>query len=173
MLIEIKAVDRTDFGFRMQPRNMARPIFMDDHVYAQMAKQAPLALAVLPRRKELKCSVLALVLVEATNKGNLRAVSAGIMLTNKYFIPVGTIYELELSNRLCDADRTFTRGAGKHLGADFVLRDTTPPTAMVIYSLLTPDYVRQRNQVVAQCLQSGCQIWQWEPAAALPLPAFP
>lgn len=173
MLVEIKSVERTDFGYRLQARNLARPIFMDHQLHAQISRQAPLGLALLPRRKELKCSLVALLLVEATEKGNLRAVSAAVMLTNRFFIPVVTLYELELSNKLCEADRTFTRGAGKHVGADFVLRDTSPPTAMVIYSLLTHEYVRRRDRVVEDCRKVGCNIWTWEPAAALPIPAIP
>jgi len=59
------------------------------------------------------------------------------------------------------------------LGADFVLRDTDPATAMVIYSLLTPDYVRQRDRIVEECERNGCAIWKWEPAGAQALPPVP
>lgn len=173
LLCEIKAVDRTEYGYKFQARNMARPVFMDEHLHAQVAKQAPLSLAMLPRRKELKCSVVALLLVESTEKGNLRAINASLMLTSEKYVPVSTKYELELANQLCETDRTFTRGGGRHLGADFVLRDTVPATAMVIYSLLTPDYVRQRDRIVDECEKNGCAIWKWEPAAAQALPPVP
>lgn len=173
LLCEIKAVDRTEYGFKFQARNMARPVFMDEQLHSQVAKQAPLSLAMLPRRKELRCSIIALLLVESTEKGNLRAINASLMLTSEKYVPVSTKYELELANKLCENNRTFTRGAGRHLGADFVLRDTIPATAMVIYSLLSPDYVRQRDRIVDECEKSGCAIWKWKPAAAQALPSVP
>ncbi len=175
LLVEIKVVDRTEYGYKFQARNLARPIFIDEHLHAQITKQAPLALAHLPRLKEnkLKCSVIALIVVEATSKGNLRALDATLMLTNDHYIPVTTIYELELANELCQADRTFTRGVGKHVGADFVLRDTQPPTAMVISSLHSSDYVRQRDDVIEECQRNGCDIWHWQPTPGQPMPDIP
>jgi Protein of unknown function (DUF1173) len=173
MLIECKSLDKTEFGYKLHARNMAKPIFMDSKVYAAATKQSVLGTALLHRRKELKCAFLALVMVEGTGRGNVRAVNIAFMLTNHSYIPVATIYELELANKLCENDRTFTKGIGKHVGADFVLRDTTPPTAMLIYSLFYPDYVRQRDATLQQCEAAGCSTWKWEPGAAQSMPPLP
>ena len=166
ILAEIKAIDKTDYGYKFMARHMARPIFMDPELHAQVAKHSPMALALLPRRKELGCAVIGLLMIEATSKGNLRAVNAALMLTNDRYLPVHSKYQLELSNHLCRDDRTFTRGAGGHVGADFVLRDTDPPTARVIYGITSPDYVRAKDSIVAQCIRSGCTIWKWDAASA-------
>ncbi len=173
VLLEVKAIDRTEYGFKVLGRNLGRPIFVDEHLHATIARQSPLALALLPKSKELACSVVGLFLIEATDRGNLRAVSAALMVTNSRYIPVSTHYELQLANAMCAADRTFTRGVGKHLGADFVLRDTHPSTAMVIYSLQTPDYTKKRNKLADACAQAGCTIWKWDPGAAQKLPSLP
>lgn len=173
VLLEVKAIDRTEYGFKVLARNLARPIFVDEHLHATIARQSPLALALLPKSKELACSVIGMFLIEATDRGNLRAVSAALMLTNSKYIPVSTLYELQLANLMCAQDRTFTRGLGKQAGADFVLRDTKPSTAMVIYSLLTPDYFRKRSKLEEECVQAGCVIWKWEPSAAQELPSLP
>jgi hypothetical protein len=127
VLLEVRAIDRTEYGFKILGRNLARPIFVDEHVHATIARHSPLALALLPNSRELSCSVVGLFVIEATDRGNLRAVSAALMVTNARYIPVTTLNELKLANAMCAADRTFTRGAGKHKGADFVLRDTKPP----------------------------------------------
>jgi len=173
VLLEVKAMDRTQYGYKVLGRNLARPIFVDEHLHATIARQSPLALALLPKSKELSCSVVGLFLIEATERGNLRAVSAALMLTNSKYIPVSTLYELKLANTLCAADRTFTKGVGKHRGADFVLRDTHPSTAMVIYSLQTPDYIKKRNKLADECVQAGCAIWKWDPGSTEALPALP
>lgn len=173
ILAELKAVDRTEYGYKLQLRNMAKPIFIDEQMYAQVAKNCPLGLALLPRQKEVQCSIVALLLVEGTGKGNLRAKGASLMLTNKHYIPVNTIHELQLANVLCDSDRVFTRGVGKHVGADFVLRDTTPPTAMLIYSLVSLDYLRNREAVAESCAQAGCINWKWDVGTGQPMPTLP
>jgi hypothetical protein len=173
VLLEVKAIDRTEYGFKVLGRNLARPIFVDEHLHAAIARHSPLALALLPKSRELSCAVLGLFVIEATERGNLRAVAAALMVTNSRYIPVSTLYELKLANAMCAADRTFTRGVGKHQGADFVLRDTHPSTAMVIYSLQTPDYVRKRDKLAEACAQAGCTIWKWNPGADQELPALP
>lgn len=173
VLLEVKAIDKTQYGFKVLGRNLGRAIFVDEHLHATIARQSPLALALLPKSKELACSVVGLFLIEATDRGNLRAVAAALMVTNTRYIPVSTLYELQLANAMCAADRTFTRGVGKHLGADFVLRDTHPSTAMVIYSLETPDYIKKRNKLAEVCVQAGCTIWKWDPGAAKELPSLP
>lgn len=173
LLVEVKSIDKTEFGYKLQARNMAKPIFMDEQIHASATKQSVLGIALLSRRKELKCALLAFVMVEGTGRGNLRAVNIAFLLTNQMFIPVTTIYELELANKLCANDRAFTRGMGKHTGADFVLRDTSPPTAMFIYSLFSPEYVRQRDAILDECVAAGCAPWKWEPGAAKMMPPFP
>lgn len=173
VLLEVKAIDRTEYGFKVLGRNLARPIFVDEHLHAAIARHSPLALALLPKSKELYCSVVGLFVIEATEHGNLRAVSAALMLTNSQFIPVSTLYELKLANVMCAADRTFTKGVEKHQGADFVLRDTHPSTAMVIYSLQTPDYIKRRNKLAEDCVQAGCTIWKWDTGSGQDMPALP
>jgi hypothetical protein len=173
LLVEVKSMDRTEYGFKLQPKHMARPIFMGENIYAQIAKRSSLPLLLLPQSKKRQCSIVGLILVEGTGRGNLRVVDVSLMLVNKFFIPVGTTYELELSNTLCHANRTFTRGASRLTGADFVLRDTFPPTAMMIYSLNSPDYVRTRNAVVEQCVRDGCNIWKWDLASNVTCPTLP
>jgi hypothetical protein len=173
VLMEVKAIDRTQYGFKVLGRNLARPIFVDEHLHASIARHNTLALAMLPRSRELSCSVVGLFAIEATDRGNLRAVAAALMVTNSRYIPVSTLYELKLSNALCAADRTFTRGVGKHQGADFVLRDTNPSTALLIYSLHTPDYVRKRETIADACAQAGCTIWKWYPENDQEIPALP
>jgi hypothetical protein len=173
ILLEVKAIDRTEYGFKVLGRHLARPIFVDEHVHSNMARHSPLALTMLPKCRELSCSVVGLFAIEATEYGNLRAVAAALMVTNSRYIPVSTLYELKLSNALCAADRTFTRGVGKHQGADFVLRDTEPSTAMLIYSLQTPDYLKKRSKVAEACAQAGCTIWRWDPGSTPELPPLP
>lgn len=112
-------------------------------------------------------------MIEATDRGNLRAVSAALIVTNSRYIPVTTLNELKLANAMCAADRTFIRGVGKHKGADFVLRDTKPSTAMLIYSLQTPDYIKKSNRLADECAQAGCTIWKWDSGAGQELPALP
>lgn len=173
VLAEVKAMEPTQFGYKVALKHMAHPVFVDRDLYASMAKQSALAMSLLPRRKELRCSVVGLFLVEVTAKGNMRAVSSAMLLTSEKYVPVQTIYELELANRMTDENRTFSRTITPDSHGDFILRDSKVPISMEIYSLLTPDYVQRKDARCLKAIAEGCAVWKWEPAAAQPLPPLP
>lgn len=173
ILAEVKAFDRTDYGFRVQCRNMARPLFVDDHLHAVLAKASPLALALLPKVKEVGCSVVGLWAIEATGRGNFRAIAGALMLVNARYIPVNTTAELEIANALCAGDRTFTKGVGRFAGADFVIREGGKPKALLVYTLNSADYRARRDVVAQRCLDAGCSVWKWDITLQRAMPALP
>lgn len=173
VLAEVKAFDRTGYGFRVLSRNMARPLFVDDHLHAALAKASPLALALLPKSKELGCAVVGLWAIEATGRGNFRAIAGALMLVNSRYIPVNTTAELQIANVLCVDDRTFIKGVGRFAGADFVIREGGQNHALLVYSLNSPDYISKRDLVAKRCESVGCRVWTWNITQAKMMPALP
>lgn len=173
VLAEVKAFDRTEYGFRVQLRNMARPLFVDDHLHAALAKSSPLALALLPKVKAMGCSVVALWAIEATGRGNFRAIAGALLLVNSRYIPVSTTAELQIANALCGSDRTFTKGVGRYNGADFVIREGGQPKALLVYTLNSPDYLVKRDAVAQRCVDAGCSVWKWHITQSKVMPNLP
>jgi len=169
----VKEVTRSQFGYRISLRHLAPKVYADSALYAALAKQAPLALSMVSLQEQMKCAVIALLEVTMSAKGYLHARRGVLILTGERFIPADNLHELVLVNELTTQDRRFERPEpGDGLG-DFLLLDTTPPTALEVFSLETPDYRALMQQREAALRGRGLDLWCWRVSSSRECPPLP
>jgi len=88
---------------------------------------------------EANARVVAILLVERTQKGHLRVVDLAAMLCSSAFVPCDSIHEVAMANRLVAERRIFEKPLrmteGDVMLPDFVLLDTVPGMHVEVYGM--------------------------------------
>lgn len=124
--------------------------------------------------------VIALLLVERTDKGHLRIVDLAAMLCSTTFLPCDSIHEVAMANRLVTGRRIFEKpirmGEYDDMLPDFVLLDTQPATHIEVYGMNgLASYERRKARKQALRAARGIPAVEWnidlEPIERVVLPA--
>ena len=115
---------------------------------------------------ETSARVVALLLVERTPKGHLRAVDLGAMLCSAAFLPCDSIHEVTMANQLVAERRIFEKplrmAEGDEMLPDFVLLDTVPATHIEVYGMNgLASYERRKLEKQALREASGTPVVEW------------
>lgn len=170
---EIKRISRSEFGYKLELKHLLQPVFVSETVHAKTAKNHLLHLTIASAvdRPE-KSRVMAMVAIEETSMGNIRAIDMALLLTSSEYVPCKNLAEIRLANHLTKSGRSFTKGQGG-TAADFVLNDTLPPTAMVITTTCSTEQQRRAERVLSDMQQANRAVWRWTPATGESIPELP
>jgi hypothetical protein len=129
--------------------------------------------------RETCARVVAILLVERTTRGHLRAVDLAAMLCSAAFLPCDSMHEVAMANRLVAERRIFEKplrmAEGDGMLPDFILLDTQPATHVEVYGMNGLASYEQRK-LEKQALRSanGIPVVEWntdrEPLGQIRLP---
>lgn len=180
VLGEVKGVQASRFGYRLDLRSLPFPLFLSGEQHGQLVKQSPRAMLSIGREYKHPSRVLVLCVVQASaSKRYFTLRDAAVQLCSRDWIPCETGHEVALANTLIDHRRAFVRPLRllheESLLPDFVLRDTPEPMALEVIGTDSPKYVQHRERKAAELRRGGHQVWTWraksEPMPPLPEPA--
>jgi hypothetical protein len=122
--------------------------------------------------------IVAVLVVERTKDGNLRAVDLALQLCSRSFIACDSSYEVEMANRLVGERRRFDKplrsDQSDDMLPDFRLTDTARPTAIEVYGMESNDAYRARKlQKQALYASRNEPCVEWIPPSPLSSVALP
>lgn len=161
---ELNEVARTQFGHAISLRQSARKYFAGTDLIEHATKTFPHAWRALGDRTS---RVVAILLIERTAKGYLRAVDIGLMLCSRAFLPCDSIHEVAMANRLVTEHRTFEKpvriARGDDMLPDFILTDTTPAHHIEVYGMNgLPVYEARKATKRALRQERGIKAVEWD-----------
>ncbi|WP_321817853.1 MULTISPECIES: DUF1173 family protein [unclassified Paraburkholderia] len=163
LLGEIGDVAATQYGYAITLRQRKQRYFTTPELAERAQKSyahAWRAIGVSDAR------VIALLLVERTTKGHLRAVDLAMMLCSSAFLPCDSIHEVAMANRLVAERRVFEKPIrmtdGDDMLPDFVLLDTRPPTHIEVYGMNgLATYERRKQEKQRLRAERGIPAVEW------------
>jgi hypothetical protein len=169
VIAEIKSVDPSKYSFVVKIRQTFETVFAPKDVIEKVTKSFRYAWLMIGNAD---ARVIAVLVLERTKDGNLRAVDLALQLCNKAFIPCDSSYEVAMANRLVAEGRRFYKPMrlmpGDEMLPDFVLTDTAAPTAIEVYGMESHDaYRRRKEQKQAIYAQKRTPCVEWVPPADL------
>lgn len=163
VIAEIKAIDPSKYGFIVRLRQTFETFYASKALVESAARSYRHA---RPMIGQPEARVVAVLVVERTKDGNLRAVDLALQLCNRAFIPCDSSYEVDMANRLVDERRRFEkplrRDEGDDMLPDFRLTDTARSTAIEIYGMEANDAYRARKlqkQAMYASRREPCVEW--------------
>ncbi|MEM5330756.1 DUF1173 family protein [Paraburkholderia sp. JHI2823] len=133
---EIGEVADTPYGKSISLRQRSQRYFTTTALIEEAAKKYGHAWRAIG---EANARVVALLLVERTPKGHLRAVDLAVMLCSSAFLPCDSMHEVAMANRLVAERRIFGKpmsmAEGDVMLPDFYLLDTRPTTHIEVYGM--------------------------------------
>lgn len=160
----------TRYGQRCDLRHHREPIFFSSALHARIQRSAPAAMAEqVPGGSEQ----IVLALVTRSERGNLSAVAAAVMLTNAGFVPADSSHEVVMADALTTAGRSFLKplryDAAAAVLPDFVLTDTDPPTVVEVWGMLgREEYAARKQDKLAYYRSEGAPLVEWDIRGPLP-----
>ena len=169
VVAEIKSVDPSKYSFVVKIRQTFESFFAAKDVIEKAAKSFRYAWSMIGNAD---ARVIAVLVLERTKDGNLRVIDLAIQLCSKAFIPCDSSFEVAMANRLVADRRRFYKPLrllpGDEMLPDFVLVDTTVPTAIEVYGMEShDDYRRRKEQKQALYAQKRTPCVEWVPPAQL------
>ncbi|AEA28880.1 protein of unknown function DUF1173 (plasmid) [Pseudonocardia dioxanivorans CB1190] len=171
MLGAVRSWTPTRYGQRCELRHHRTPLYFSTALHARIQRAAPAAMAQpLPAGAEQ----IVLALVTRSERGNLSAVAAAVMLTNTGFIPADSSHEVVMADALTGAGRSFTKPLRYDADTavvlpDFVLTDTDPPTVVEVWGMLgREEYAARQQTKIAHYRSEGVPLLDWDTRGPLP-----
>lgn len=167
---ELKQYSPTQYGFRIELRQQRVPYFASKELIASVEKSAR---AVTAARENPDSRTIVIMLVDQTSSGNLQVIDMALMLTTKTYIPCESSYELQMSDALAAAGRSFIKplrydGVAETF-PDFRLLDTEPQTVVEVYGMIgNPAYDRRKAEKQASYRASRTPVIEWDTRRPIP-----
>lgn len=138
MLGAVRSWTPTRYGQRCDLRHHRTPVFFSTALHERIRRAAPSAMT---DQRPAGSEQVVLALVSRSEKGNLSAVGAAVMLTNAGFVPADSTHEVVMADALTAAKRSFVKPLRYDGDAavlpDFVLTDTDPATMVEVWGCST------------------------------------
>lgn len=167
LLGEVRELRRSQHGWRLQLRHLRPPVFLAEELHRGFQRQHLRAVAAIGTQDAVAASkerVIALMQVEMTRAGNLRAIAGSLLLVDPHYIPVQSAAETRLVRHLVAQRRSFVRplrGHGDQVLPDLALVDTRPRTAMLVHTSTTVATLKHADRLRAQLAATGQAVWEW------------
>ncbi len=169
---ELKSVVKHDALHQLHLAHHAFPVDVPSLHFNAMLVSSPLAIGLLDVRRDYRCRILALLVVQARTDGHLICIGGSLQLTNQVYMPVYSVHDLQLANHLCDLGRKFERGL-KSDPFNFLLTDTNPATPLVVSGGASASARSRHRERMVACAAVSPSLWHWDfgsTTAAPPLP---
>ncbi|MGF6265375.1 hypothetical protein OKW49_006368 [Paraburkholderia youngii] len=175
IIAEIKAIDPSKYGFVIRLRQTFETFYASKTLIENAARSFRHA---WPMIGKPEARIVAVLVVERTKDGNLRAIDLALQLCSRSFIACDSSYEVEMANRLVGERRRFDkplrRDRSDDMLPDFRLTDTASPTAIEVYGMESNDAYRARKlQKQALYASRNEPCVEWIPPSPLSSVALP
>jgi hypothetical protein len=175
IIAEIKAIDPSKYGFVIRLRQTFETFYASTTLIENAARSFRHA---WPMIGKPAARIVAVLVVERTKDGNLRAVDLALQLCSRSFIACDSSYEVEMANRLVGERRRFDKplrsDQSDDMLPDFRLTDTARPTAIEVYGMESNDAYRARKlQKQALYASRNEPCVEWIPPSPLSSVALP
>lgn len=170
LLGAVRSWNPTRYGQRCDLRHHRTPIFFSTALHERIRRAAPSAMT---DRRPAGSEQVLLALVSRSEKGNLSAVGAAVMLTNADFVPADSTHEVVMADALTAAKRAFVKplryDGDSAVLPDFVLTDTEPATMVEVWGMLDrEDYTARKEAKVSHYRSTGTPLIEWDVRERLP-----
>lgn len=177
LLSEVKSLERSSFGFKLDLKHVPWPVFMSREQWEHLQACYARALAGISRQSSPQVKLVALVLIEAAASGKhyFAMCEAAMIMTNANWVPAHTTAELRLADHLVDQQRAFTRPMGADDAApatpDFWLHDAAgdKPLAIEVLGVDAVPYRERKLRRAALLREHGHPTWVWDATSEDPL----
>lgn len=178
MLGAVRSWTPTRYGQRCDLRHHRTPVFFSTALHERIRRAAPSAMT---DQRPAGSEQVVLALVSRSEKGNLSAVGAAVMLTNAGFVPADSTHEVVMADALTAAKRSFVKPLRYDSDAavlpDFVLTDTDPATMVEVWGMLDrDDYTARKRAKIIHYRSTDTPLIEWDVRDRLPdlrLPRYP
>ncbi|MGF6649595.1 hypothetical protein OKW34_000157 [Paraburkholderia youngii] len=175
IIAEIKAIDPSKYGYVIRLRQTFEAFYASKTLIENAARSFRHA---WPMIGKPEARIVAVLVVERTKDGNLRAIDLALQLCSRSFIACDSSYEVEMANRLVLERRRFDkplrRDESDDMLPDFRLTDTARPTAIEVYGMESNDAYRARKlQKQALYASRNEPCVEWIPPSPLSSVALP
>lgn len=179
VLGEAVMLEITRYGFRMSMRHFAPFLYISNDLRNKLATSYPKAYHRFRSKQSQR--VVALCLVELSEKGNVTVIDAALMQTSNHYIPVDSSHEALMADFLVHKNRSFIKPLSVRPGEstlpDFILTDTVPEYVLEVFGMNTPEYLERKINKKLIYKAEGKPVWFWEALLTpippeLPSPAF-
>jgi hypothetical protein len=168
MLGEVKGIEPTQYGFRINLRHHQTSLYFSKQQFDAFSRRYEREWKAATNFSESHASgkprVMVLAQVEAI-KNYVTIIDAGFMLVSDAYIPVDSSYELALANGLVAQRRAFHKPflaeARAGVVPDFVLLDTEPVVYMEVFGMATDEYLARKAEKIEKYRRAGKKLWQW------------
>lgn len=166
----VRSWSPTRYGQRCDLRHHRTPIFFSTALHERIRRAAPSAMT---NRRPAGSEQVVLALVSRSEKGNLSAIGAAVMLTNADFVPADSTHEVVMADALTAAKRSFVKPLRYDGDAavlpDFVLIDTDPTTMVEVWGMLDrDDYTARKQTKVEHYRSTNTPLIEWDVRRPLP-----
>lgn len=170
LLGAVRSWTPTRYGQRCDLRHHRTPLYFSTALHARLQRAAPAAMA---EQRPAGSEQIVLALVSRSERGNLSAVAAAVMLTNAGFVPADSSHEVVMADSLTAAGRSFTKPLRYDAEAvtlpDFVLTDTDPATVVEVWGMLgREDYAARKQGKITYYRDEGTPLIEWDTRGPLP-----
>jgi hypothetical protein len=170
VLAEVKALSKSEYGYKLELRNMPWPIYLNREQWNLLQACYARALMSLNSSSEPQIRLVALLLVEAAANGKhyFSLCDSAMLMTSAQWIPCHTTAELRLATELADRGRAFTWPMGADDTApatpDFWLHDTGDerPCALEVLGVDAVPYRERKMRRVTAIRSAGHAAWVWD-----------
>lgn len=107
----------------------------------------------------------------------LKVVDLAFMNVSERFIPVDSLFELQVEEKLRKEGRFFKKPVihrpDSSIFPDFILLDTKKPVFMEVFEVDSEDYQKRKEEKIETYRKKGKKFWFWEPLKTKEIPSFP
>lgn len=170
MMGAVRSWTPTRYGQRCDLRHHRAPIFFSAAQYERIRRSAPSAMT---DQRPADSEQVLIALVSRSDRGNLSAVGAAVMLTNADFVPADSTHEVIMADALTAANRAFIKplrydGDTASL-PDFVLTDTEPATVVEVWGMLDrEEYAARKQAKLSHYRSTDTPLIEWDVRTPLP-----
>lgn len=177
LLSEVKSLERSSFGFKLDLKHVPWPVFMSREQWEHLQACYARALAGIARQSTPHVKLVALMLVESAANGKhyLVMCEAAMIMTNANWVPAHTTAELRLADHMVDQQRAFTRPMGADDAApatpDFWLHDADgdKPLAIEVLGVDAVPYRERKLRRASLLRDAGHPTWVWDATTDRPV----
>ena len=172
VLGRLTAVTEGKYSFAYSLQGFGKRLYVEKTLHKSFQDSCKLAYAAVQNSPELNVFIAAQV--ELTAHGHYKVKDCGFIVTSRHYIPVDSMYEVEMADALMEAQRGFYKPLKVEDGLlpDFVLTDAPAHIYVEVWGMNTVEYRLRRQDKIKHYAASNRPLIEWDAAVNAPMPSL-
>jgi hypothetical protein len=172
LLGRLTEVAEGDYSYAYSLQGFGKRLYVEKTLHKSFQDSCKLAYAAVQNSPMLNVFVAAQV--ELTERGYYMVRDCGFIVTSRHFIPVESMYEVEMADALMEAQRGFYKPLKVEDGLlpDFVLTDAPAHIYVEVWGMDTDEYRLRRQEKIEHYAATNRPLIEWDAAAKASMPSL-